>query len=91
MCISIVFNTCMVSSTQNNLIHYTSSPPQLARALTLRTLGWMSGVVGENRRVQHLIREALDAKESVELQAAIMAAEKYAAKSKLACEIHTHS
>ncbi|KAK3880532.1 hypothetical protein Pcinc_014980 [Petrolisthes cinctipes] len=54
----------------------------LARALTLRTLGWMSGVVGENRRVQHLIREALDAKESVELQAAIMAAEKYAAKSK---------
>lgn len=55
---------------------------QLARALTLRTLGWMSGVVGENRQVQHLIREALDAKESVELQAAIMAAEKYAAKSK---------
>lgn len=40
-------------------------------------------MVGENRRVQHLIREALDAKESVELQAAIMAAEKYAAKSKL--------
>ena len=55
---------------------------QLARALTLRTLGWMSGVVGENRQVQHLIREALDAKDSVELQAAIMASEKYAAKSK---------
>lgn len=66
---------------------YSSLSPQLARALTLRTLGWMSGVVGENRRVQHLIREALDAKEFVELQAAIMAAEKYAAKSKLVCEI----
>ncbi|XP_063608036.1 integrator complex subunit 7-like [Penaeus indicus] len=66
----------------------------LARALTLRTLGWMSGVVGENRQVQHLIREALDAKESVELQAAIMAAEKYAAKSKTfamnMCERLTH-
>ena len=55
---------------------------QLARALTLRTLGWMSGVMGENRQVHHLIREALDAKDSVELQSAIMAAEKYAAKSK---------
>ena len=39
-------------------------------------------MVGENRQVQHLIREALDAKDSVELQAAIMASEKYAAKSK---------
>lgn len=46
-------------------------------------------MVGENRRVQHLIREALDAKESVELQAAIMAAEKYAAKSKLDCDLCT--
>ncbi|XP_064093034.1 integrator complex subunit 7-like [Macrobrachium nipponense] len=66
----------------------------LARALTLRTLGWMSGVVGENRQVQHLIREALDAKDSVELQAAIMASEKYAAKSKTfamnMCERLTH-
>lgn len=54
----------------------------MARALTLHTLGWISVVVGENRQVHHLIREALDAKDSAELQAAIFAAEKYAAKSK---------
>lgn len=54
----------------------------LARALTLRALGLLCGVVGEAKQVQHLIRDALDASHALELQAAIAAAEKYAAVSK---------
>ncbi|KAF2367660.1 Armadillo-type fold [Trinorchestia longiramus] len=54
----------------------------LARALTLRALGLLCGVVGEVRQVQHLVTDALHASHSLELQAAIAAAEKYAAVSK---------
>ncbi|KAA0202962.1 hypothetical protein HAZT_HAZT007888, partial [Hyalella azteca] len=54
----------------------------LARALTLQALGLLCGVVGEAKQVQHLVRDALDASHSLELQAAIAAAEKYAAVSK---------
>uniref|UniRef100_A0A6A7FUC8 Integrator complex subunit 7 n=2 Tax=Hirondellea gigas TaxID=1518452 RepID=A0A6A7FUC8_9CRUS len=54
----------------------------LARALTLRALGLLCHVVGEAKQVQHLVRDALDASHTLELQAAIAAAEKYSAVSK---------
>lgn len=53
-----------------------------ARALTLRTLGAVAGVIPEKHQVHHAIRRALDSHDVVEVEAAIAASVMFAEKSK---------
>ncbi|XP_047343602.1 integrator complex subunit 7 isoform X3 [Vespa velutina] len=55
----------------------------VARALTLRTLGSVAGIIPERQQVHHSIRRSLDSHDSVEVEAAIYAAQMFAAQSKL--------
>ncbi|XP_066599830.1 integrator complex subunit 7 [Prorops nasuta] len=55
----------------------------VARALTLRTLGSVAGIIPERQQVHHSIRKSLDSHDSVEVEAAIYAARMFAAQSKL--------
>ncbi|KYM93935.1 Integrator complex subunit 7 [Cyphomyrmex costatus] len=55
----------------------------IARALTLRTLGSVAGIIPERQQVHHSIRRSLDSHDSVEVEAAIYAAQMFAAQSKL--------
>ena len=54
----------------------------MARALTLRTLGSVAGIIPERQQVHHSIRRSLDSHDSVEVEAAIYAANQFAAQSK---------
>lgn len=54
----------------------------IARALTLRTLGAVAGVIPEKQQVHHAIRRALDSHDIVEIEAAIDASVLFAAQSK---------
>lgn len=54
----------------------------VARALTLRTLGALSPIIPERKPVHHKVRSGLDSQDSVELEAAIYAATRFAARSK---------
>lgn len=54
----------------------------VARALTLRTLGAVAGVIPEKHQVHHAIRRALDSHDMVEVEAAIQASVLFAEKSK---------
>jgi len=54
----------------------------IARALTLRTLGSLCGLISEDKKVHHSIRAALDSHDRVEVSAAICAASAFAQKSK---------
>ncbi|XP_075234505.1 integrator complex subunit 7-like [Lycorma delicatula] len=54
----------------------------VARALSLRTLGSMAGIIPERQHVHHSIRRSLDSHDSVEVEAAIQAAMQFAAQSK---------
>ncbi|XP_044738328.1 integrator complex subunit 7 [Chrysoperla carnea] len=54
----------------------------VARALTLRTLGACAGIIPERQQVHHSIHRSLDSNDAVEVEAAIKAAEQFAAKSK---------
>lgn len=54
----------------------------VARALTLRTLGSVAGIIPERQQVHHSIRRSLDSHDSVEVEAAIYAANQFAAQSK---------
>lgn len=54
----------------------------IARALTLRTLGAMAGVIPEKQQVHHVIRKSLDSHDAVEVEAAIQASVLFAAQSK---------
>lgn len=54
----------------------------VARALTLRTLGACAGIIPERQQVHHSIHRSLDSNDAVEIEAAIKAAEQFAAKSK---------
>lgn len=54
----------------------------IARALTLRTLGAVAGVIPEKQQVHHAIRRALDSHDIVEIEAAIDASVSFAAQSK---------
>lgn len=54
----------------------------IARALTLRTLGAVAGVIPEKQQVHHAIRRALDSNDIVEIEAAIDASVLFAAQSK---------
>lgn len=55
----------------------------IARALTLRTLGAVAGVIPEKQHVHHAIRRSLDSHDIVEVEAAIHASVLFAAQSKL--------
>lgn len=61
-------------------VMHTNDP--VARALTLRTLGAVSGVIPEKQQVHHAIRRSLDSHDSVEVEAAIQASVQFAAQSK---------
>ncbi|KAB0802821.1 hypothetical protein PPYR_05007 [Photinus pyralis] len=54
----------------------------IARALTLRTLGAVAGIIPERQQVHHSIRRSLDSHDNVEVEAAIYAAIQFAAQSK---------
>ncbi|RZF40032.1 hypothetical protein LSTR_LSTR002435 [Laodelphax striatellus] len=54
----------------------------VARALSLRTLGSMAGIIPERQHVHHSIRRSLDSHDSVEVEAGIQAAMQFAAQSK---------
>uniref|UniRef100_A0A1B6DJT3 Integrator complex subunit 7 n=1 Tax=Clastoptera arizonana TaxID=38151 RepID=A0A1B6DJT3_9HEMI len=54
----------------------------VARALTLRILGSVAGIIPERQQVHHSIRRSLDSHDSVEVEAAIYAAMHFAAQSK---------
>ncbi len=55
----------------------------MARALTLRTLGSVAGIIPERQNVHHSIRSCLDSHNAVEVEAAIYAAVQFAAQSRL--------
>lgn len=54
----------------------------IARALTLRTLGAVAGMIPERQQVHHSIRRSLDSHDAVEVEAAIFAAMQFASQSK---------
>lgn len=54
----------------------------IARALALRTLGAVAGVIPEKQQVHHAIRRSLDSHDAVEVDAAIQASGHFAAQSK---------
>ncbi|KAK6636894.1 hypothetical protein RUM43_010558 [Polyplax serrata] len=54
----------------------------IARALTLRTLGAVAGIIPERKQVHHGIRRSLDSHDAVEVDAAVYAATQFAAQSK---------
>lgn len=64
------------------LFMVTHSNDPIARALTLRTLGAVAGVIPEKQQVHHAIRRALDSHDTVEVEAAIQASVLFAAQSK---------
>lgn len=54
----------------------------VARALALKTLGAVAGIIPERQNVHHAIRSALDSQDNVEVDAAIYATTQFAAHSK---------
>lgn len=54
----------------------------VARALALRTLGAVAGIIPERQNVHHAIRHGLDSHDDVEVDAAIYATTQFAAHSK---------
>lgn len=61
-------------------VTYSNDP--IARALTLRTLGAVAGIIPERQQVHHSIRRSLDSHDNVEVEAAVYAAIQFAAQSK---------
>lgn len=61
-------------------VMHTNDP--IARALALRTLGAVAGVIPEKQQVHHAIRRSLDSNDAVEVEAAIQASGQFAAQSK---------
>ncbi|XP_001602468.2 integrator complex subunit 7 [Nasonia vitripennis] len=55
----------------------------VAKALTLRTLGSVARIIAERKQVHHSIRRSLDCHDLVQVEAAIYAAQMFAAQSKL--------
>lgn len=54
----------------------------VARALALKTLGAVAGIIPERQNVHHAIRRGLDSQDNVEVDAAIYATTQFAAHSK---------
>ncbi|XP_014223957.1 integrator complex subunit 7 [Trichogramma pretiosum] len=54
----------------------------VAKALTLRTLGSVARIIPERKHVHHSIRRAMDCHDLVQVEAAIYAAQMFAAQSK---------
>ncbi|GFS17810.1 integrator complex subunit 7 [Elysia marginata] len=55
----------------------------VARAITLRTLGSFASIIAEKKNVHHSIIQSMDSTDSMEVEAAIFAAEKFSEKSKM--------
>lgn len=60
----------------------THSNNPVERALAIRTLGSVAGIIAEKQQVHHAIRMALDSHDSVEVEAGIYASGQFAAQSK---------
>ncbi|VVC87083.1 unnamed protein product [Leptidea sinapis] len=58
----------------------------VARALTLRTLGAVAGIIPERQNVHHAIRRGLESHDNVEVDAAIYATTRFAAHSNTGAE-----
>ncbi|XP_048259682.1 integrator complex subunit 7-like [Haliotis rufescens] len=54
----------------------------VARAITLRTLGSIAGIISERKNVHHSIKQSLDSHDMVEVEAAMFAADRFAKESK---------
>ncbi|CAE1237033.1 INTS7 [Acanthosepion pharaonis] len=54
----------------------------IARAITLRTLGSIAPIIAERKNVHHSIVVSLDSHDAIEVDAAVYAAERFAARSK---------
>lgn len=59
-----------------------NSNDPVARALTLRVLGAIAPIIPERAAVHHKVRSSLDSQDTVELEAAMYAARRFAARSK---------
>ncbi|KAG1652194.1 Integrator complex subunit 7 [Nymphon striatum] len=59
---------------------YSNDP--MARALTLRTLGSIASIIPERKNVHHSIRDSFDSHNTIELDAAVFAAQKFSKYSK---------
>ncbi|XP_070576855.1 integrator complex subunit 7-like [Ptychodera flava] len=59
---------------------HTNDP--VARAITLRVLGSIAAIIADRKNVHYSIRNSLDSHDAVELEAAIFAANRFAAESK---------
>lgn len=59
-----------------------NSNDPVARALTLRVLGAIAAIIPERAAVHHKVRSSLDSQDTVELEAAMYAARRFAARSK---------
>ncbi|CAI9720623.1 integrator complex subunit 7-like [Octopus vulgaris] len=55
----------------------------IARAITLRTLGSVASIITEKTTVHHSIVVSLDSHDAIEVDAAVYAAQRFAARSKL--------
>ncbi|XP_023336904.1 integrator complex subunit 7 [Eurytemora carolleeae] len=64
------------------IITVMNSNDPVARALTLRTLGALAGILFDRKQVHHKVRSSLDSQDSVEVEAAIFAAERFSARSR---------
>ncbi|KAL5009066.1 hypothetical protein ScPMuIL_014647 [Solemya velum] len=55
----------------------------VARSITLRTLGSIANIIPEKKNVHHSIVTSLDSRDAIEVEAAIYAAERFSAKSRI--------
>ncbi|XP_005374803.1 PREDICTED: integrator complex subunit 7 isoform X1 [Chinchilla lanigera] len=54
----------------------------VARAITLRMLGSLASIIPERKNAHHSIRQSLDSRDNVEVEAAVFAAANFSAQSK---------
>jgi len=64
------------------IITVMNSNDPVARALTLRTFGSLASILCDKKQIHHKVRTGLDSNDTVELEAAIFSAERFAARSK---------
>ncbi|XP_037084774.1 integrator complex subunit 7-like [Pollicipes pollicipes] len=71
-----------VDEVVRRIFSVTHSNDPVARGLALSTLGSLSAIIPQRKQVHHSIRQALDSRDPAELEAGIVAAQRFAAVSK---------